>query len=75
MPTDVTSSATARGGRWHRWSPVLGVAVALLLAPLAGLGAGAAAGPDDDTLRAGADVYSSVCASCHQPGGVGLAGR
>lgn len=75
MPTDVSSSATARAGRWHRWSPVLGLAVALLLAPLAGLGADAAVQPDDDTLRAGAEVYSSVCASCHQPGGVGLAGR
>lgn len=75
MPTDVTTSATARGGRWHRWTPVLGVAVAVLLAPLAGIGADAATGPDDETLRAGADVYSSVCASCHQPGGVGLSGR
>lgn len=75
MPSDVTSSAAARGGRWHRWSPVLGVAVALLLAPLAGMGAGAASAPDDDTLRAGAEVYSSVCASCHQPGGVGLSGQ
>lgn len=75
MSTDDTSSATARGGRWHRWTPVLGVAVALLLAPVAGLGADASTGPDDDTLRAGAEVYSSVCASCHQPGGVGLPGQ
>lgn len=29
----------------------------------------------DDLLRDGAAVYSSVCASCHQPGGVGLSGR
>lgn len=75
MPTDDTSSTAADGGRWHRWFPVFGVAVAVLLAPLAGIGADAATGPDDDTLRAGAEVYSSVCASCHQPGGVGLAGR
>jgi mono/diheme cytochrome c family protein len=75
MSTDVTSSTTPQGGRWHRWTPVLGVAVAALLAPLAGLGADAATAPDDDTLRAGAEVYSSVCASCHQPGGVGLPGR
>lgn len=75
MPTDDSSSAAAGGGRWYRWSPVLGVAIALLLAPLAGIGADAAATPDDDTLRAGAEVYSSVCASCHQPGGVGLSGQ
>jgi len=30
---------------------------------------------EDDLLRQGAAVYSSVCASCHQPGGVGLSGR
>ncbi len=28
--------------------------------------------PSDDVLRAGAEVYSSVCSACHQPGGVGL---
>ena len=33
------------------------------------------AGANDDQLRAGAAVYSAICASCHQPGGVGLAGR
>jgi mono/diheme cytochrome c family protein len=32
------------------------------------------AGPSDDLLRQGADVYTSVCSGCHQPGGVGLAG-
>jgi mono/diheme cytochrome c family protein len=75
MPTDVTSSTTPRGGRWHRWTPVLAVAVAVLLAPLAGLGATAATAPDDDTLRLGAEVYTAACAACHQSGGVGLAGR
>jgi mono/diheme cytochrome c family protein len=35
----------------------------------------AQAGPSDDTLRLGADVYQSVCSSCHQPGGVGLSGQ
>lgn len=73
---------------------MFGVAVAVMLAPLAGIGATAAtapddtegafdattavdgaAAPDDDTLRLGAEVYTAVCASCHQPGGVGLAGR
>lgn len=75
MPTDVTSPAAPRGGRWHRWTPLFAAAVAFLLAPLAGIGADAATAPDDDTLRLGAEVYSSVCASCHQPGGVGLPGR
>jgi mono/diheme cytochrome c family protein len=61
--------------RWHRWSPLLVVLLALGLAPFAGFGADAATGPDDEVLRAGADVYSSVCAGCHQPGGVGLSDR
>ena len=30
---------------------------------------------DDALLREGASVYDAVCSSCHQPGGVGLAGR
>ena len=29
----------------------------------------------DDQLREGAEVYSQVCSSCHQPGGAGLPGR
>lgn len=53
-------------------------ALALLLAvagiPLAGARA-AQAGPDDATLSAGAEVYASVCAACHQAGGVGLSGE
>ncbi len=53
---------------------MLSVLVALALVPFAGFGADAATGPDDDVLRAGAEVYSAVCSSCHQPGGVGLAG-
>jgi mono/diheme cytochrome c family protein len=60
--------------RWRSWTPVLSVLVALVLAPFAGFGADAAAGPDDEVLRDGAAVYSAVCSSCHQPGGVGLAG-
>ena len=53
---------------------MLSVLVALVLAPFAGFGADAATGPDDEVLRDGAEVYSAVCSSCHQPGGVGLAG-
>lgn len=29
----------------------------------------------DEQLREGADVYSQVCSSCHQPGGAGLPGQ
>lgn len=29
----------------------------------------------DEQLREGAEVYSQVCSSCHQPGGAGLPGR
>ena len=32
-------------------------------------------GANDELLRDGAAVYSAVCSSCHQPGGVGLSGR
>jgi mono/diheme cytochrome c family protein len=37
--------------------------------------AAAEAGPSDETLRAGAEVYTAVCAQCHQSGGIGVAGR
>ncbi len=30
---------------------------------------------DNQLLLTGADVYSSVCSSCHQPGGAGLSGQ
>ncbi len=33
------------------------------------------AGPNDDTIIAGAQVYNRSCAMCHQPGGVGRPGR
>lgn len=63
-----------RSGRWPRWLPLLTVAVAAVLAPMAGFGADAATGPDDELLLQGAEVYRSVCSSCHQPGGVGVPG-
>lgn len=75
MPTEDSSAGTPSCARWPRWFPLLTIVLAVVLAPVAGLGADAATGPDDDVLRAGAGVYSSVCASCHQPGGVGLSGR
>lgn len=70
-------AATRRS--WPRWLPLLSVAAAIVLAPMAGLGANAATGPDetgpsDEVLAEGADVYSTVCSGCHQPGGVGVSG-
>lgn len=29
----------------------------------------------DDQLREGAEVYSQICSSCHQPGGAGISGQ
>lgn len=78
----------ARGLR--RRVPLLSLAVAAALLPLAGLGAdaagdagdadpgaevGATSNADDELLREGAAVYSAVCSSCHQPGGVGVSGN
>jgi len=60
---------------WWRWLPLATIALATAVLPMSVSRAAAPDGPDDDTLRAGAEVYSAVCSSCHQPGGVGLAGR
>jgi mono/diheme cytochrome c family protein len=54
----------------RRLIPALIIAGVCLATPLI-----AHAGPSDDTLRAGAEVYSSACSACHQPGGVGLPGQ
>jgi len=51
------------------WAPLALIAFAFAAAPVF-----AQEVPNDDVLRAGAEVYSSVCSSCHQPGGVGLSG-
>jgi len=79
MPAE-TSVHSDLPRRWSRWLPFLVIAVAVLAAPLVGSVRSAEAGhdapaPDDEALRAGAEVYSAVCASCHQPGGVGLPGQ
>ena len=60
--------------RWGRWVPMLALALGAALAPLAGFGATAATGVDDEVLIDGAEVYSAVCSACHQPGGVGVSG-
>jgi mono/diheme cytochrome c family protein len=54
----------------RRLIPALFIAGACLAAPLL-----AQAGPSDDTLQTGAEVYSSACSACHQPGGAGLPGQ
>jgi mono/diheme cytochrome c family protein len=53
-----------------RWMPAV-----LVIASFASVPLFAQAGPSDDTLRVGADVYRSACAACHQPGGAGLPGQ
>ena len=62
------SPATRRTARHIlRLMPAILIAASFASVPLF-----AQAGPGDDTLRAGADVYRSACAACHQPGGAGL---
>jgi mono/diheme cytochrome c family protein len=51
------------------------VLFAVVAAPFAIATSAAEAGPSDEILAQGADVYTSVCSGCHQPGGVGLSGR
>ena len=36
---------------------------------------GEGAGVDDEVLVVGAETYSQICSSCHQPGGAGLPGQ
>ena len=49
--------------------------IALVFGALIVVPALAQAGPSDDVLVQGADVYQLSCSSCHQPGGVGLVGQ
>lgn len=65
---------------WSRWLPFLVLVGTLLVAPIVGMSRAAVAGtdgavPDDETLRAGAEVFNAVCASCHERGGVGVPGE
>jgi mono/diheme cytochrome c family protein len=57
-----------------KWLPAAVVVAACVVAPLVVPSGSTEAGPSDDTLRQGAEVYSAVCSSCHQPGGAGLPG-
>ena len=79
MPAE-TSVHSDLPRRWSRWLPFLVLAAGVVAASIVGSVRSAQAGqdapaPDDEALRAGAEVYTGVCASCHQPGGVGLAGQ
>jgi mono/diheme cytochrome c family protein len=71
---------TSSGGLSLRSRLVIGAAtLALVMAGLSAQTSGAAASlpnasPAQDDLAAGAAVYSENCATCHQPGGVGVPG-
>lgn len=73
MPFTHTSSPTERS--WPRWLPFAAVAVCAAAFPVFLDTAPAEAGPSDETLRAGAEVYSVICAQCHQAGGIGVSGQ
>jgi len=61
--------------RTLKWMPVLVIVLAFLAAPFAGPAAEIFAGPSDDALIAGAEVYNESCAACHQAGGAGVPGQ
>ena len=71
---DACSPPARVGAGWARWLPIAVVAFAVVAAPFATPAGDIEAGPSDETLREGAEVYTAVCSSCHQPGGVGLSG-
>ena len=75
MPTDTTANKpTSRPRPSGGWVAAALIAFAALGAVLFSPSQAAEAGPSNDTLRRGAEVYSSTCAACHQAGGVGLSG-
>jgi mono/diheme cytochrome c family protein len=53
--------------------PLATLVLALVVAPFVVPSGATEAGPSDDVLREGAEVYSS-CSACHQAGGAGVAG-
>jgi len=58
-----------------KWLPLLAIASVFLVAPFAASAAGFLAEHSEETLEAGAEVYSESCAACHQAGGVGVPGQ
>ena len=73
--TEPGSAASGGRRRLLRWLPMLVIALAFLAAPFAGPAAEILAGPSDDELVRGAEVYTESCAACHQAGGVGVPGQ
>lgn len=73
MDRNKTPRRFPRADRRAPFAVLTGVVVALVAA--AGVAAQGTEPPSDDTLRAGAQVYTQVCSSCHQPGGAGLSGQ
>jgi mono/diheme cytochrome c family protein len=71
---DGHAPAAPTGRSWWRWLPLLTVALVGALLPFLMTESRAEAGPTDEQLAAGAAVYQSICQSCHQAGGTGLAG-
>lgn len=71
----MTTRSADAGTSWPRWWPLVAVLLAVIVTPFAMASSPAQAGPSDEILVEGADVYTSVCSGCHQPGGVGLSGR
>ncbi len=72
---DVDAPTPRAGRSLTRWLPLLTVAFATAAFPFLLTHAPAEAGPSDETLIEGAEVYTAVCASCHQAGGIGIAGQ
>ena len=75
--TRTEQDSAASSGHRHllRWLPMLAIALAFLAAPFAGPASEILAGPSDDELVRGAEVYTESCSACHQAGGVGVPGQ
>lgn len=76
MLDDISAPGTETPTRrsLSRWLPAAVVVLAIVVTPLVAPDGSTEAGPSDETLRAGAEVYSTACSACHQPGGAGLPG-
>lgn len=79
MSSSPNEPDAATRDRWPRWLPLVAVAfwaaACAVALPAVWSDVPAEAGPSDDTLRAGAEVYTAICAQCHQAGGIGVAGK
>lgn len=68
-------SAAVADRPWWRWLPLLTIASVGALFPFLLTDSQVAAGPTDETLASGAEVYQAVCQACHQAGGAGVPGQ